>query len=89
LPLFTLLATIGLVVTALALLLMFQHIFLGPIGARWSGKAQPPDIRAGEFWTAAPLLALLLVLGVYPALVMNLSNTATTGLVMVFERILT
>jgi NADH-quinone oxidoreductase subunit M len=89
LPLFTLLATIGLVVTALALLLMFQHIFLGPIGSRWLGKAQPPDIRAGEFWTAAPLLLLLLLLGIYPALVMNLSNTATTGLVMVFERILT
>jgi NADH-quinone oxidoreductase subunit M len=89
LPLFTLLATIGLVVTALALLLMFKHIFLGPIGARWLGKAQPPDIRSGEFWTAAPLLVLLLLLGVYPALVMNLSNTATTGLVMVFERILT
>jgi NADH-quinone oxidoreductase subunit M len=92
LPLFTLLATIGLVVTALALLLMFQHIFLGPLNPRWSAKAgnqQPPDLRPAEFWTAAPLLALLLLLGVYPAPILNLSNTTATYLVNVFTGLLT
>ncbi len=87
LPLWTLLATIGLVITALALLRMFQYLFLGPLNPRWSGSDRPADIRPTEFWIAAPLLALLLVLGVYPALVMNLTNAAVTGVVEVFARL--
>jgi NADH-quinone oxidoreductase subunit M len=91
LPLFTFVATIGLVITALALLRMFQHIFLGPLNPRWSARAgnpQPPDIQPAEFWVAAPLLALLLLLGVYPALVMDLTNTAATQAVAVFTQLL-
>jgi NADH-quinone oxidoreductase subunit M len=91
LPLFTVVATIGLVITALALLRMFQHIFLGPLNPRWSARAgnpQPPDIQPAEFWVAAPLLALLLLLGVYPALVMDLTNTAATQAVAVFTQLL-
>jgi NADH:ubiquinone oxidoreductase subunit 4 (subunit M) len=37
---------------------------------------------------AAPLLALLLLLGVYPALVMDLTNTAATQAVAVFTQLL-
>jgi NADH-quinone oxidoreductase subunit M len=85
LPLYTLLATIGLVVTALALLLMFQRMFLGPHNPRW---ADLDDIRPAELGTTLPLLALLLVLGVYPALVMNLSNATATEAVRVFTRLL-
>lgn len=81
LPLFTLLATIGLVFTALALLLMFQRIFFGPLNQRWSGLK---DLNPLEFWTAAPLLALLLVLGVYPAPIMNLANAAATQMAAAF-----
>jgi NADH-quinone oxidoreductase subunit M len=89
LPLFTLFATVGLVITALALLLMFARLFLGPLNPRWSpdtGSA-PPDIRTGEFWLAAPLLALLIVLGVYPALVMQLTNATVTEAVNVFVQL--
>jgi NADH-quinone oxidoreductase subunit M len=92
LPLFAFLATIGLVVTALALLVMFQHIFLGPLNPRWSSAAggeQPADVRPAEFWTLAPLLALLLLLGIYPALIMNLTNATATEVVRVFMTMLT
>ncbi len=85
LPLFTSLAVIGLIVTALALLLMFQRIFLGPPGNAAHGFA---DLRPAELWATAPFLAILLLLGVYPAPIMNLFNAAATQLVAVFLRAL-
>lgn len=89
LPLFAVLATIGLVVTALALLLMFQQIFLGPLNPRWMGQGNaPPDISRAEFWTALPLLLLLLLLGVAPALVLHLTNATATQGVSVFMQLL-
>ncbi len=83
LPFFTLLATIGLVVTALALLQMYSRIFNGPLNARWKNVA---DMRlvSREFLAVAPLLLALLVLGIYPAPIMDLANQAVTALVQVF-----
>jgi NADH-quinone oxidoreductase subunit M len=85
LPLFTGLAVIGLIVTALALLLMFQAIFLGAPGER---TARVPDLGPGELGVTLPLLALLLALGVYPAPLLNLANATATQLVAVFQRAL-
>jgi NADH-quinone oxidoreductase subunit M len=87
LPLFTALATIGLVVTALALLLMFQAIFFGP---RQGEHSTPPsDLSTAELAPALPLLALLLALGLYPAPILNLANATANELVAVFMRLLT
>jgi NADH-quinone oxidoreductase subunit M len=90
LPLYTLLATIGLVVTALALLLMFQRIFLGPLNPRWSGPGGKvlADISSSERWTLVPLLVLLLVLGIYPAPIMSLTNAAAMQVVAVFSQMM-
>ena len=93
LPFFTLLATIGLVVSALALLQMYARIFNGPLNPRWDsshGGQTPPDMRVAsrEFLAAAPLLVLLLILGVYPAPIMDLANQTATALVSVFTRAL-
>jgi NADH-quinone oxidoreductase subunit M len=85
LPLFTNLAVIGLIITALALLLMYQRIFLGPAGEAAHGFA---DLRAAELWASVPFLAALLLLGVYPAPIMNLFNAAALQLVAVFQRAL-
>ncbi|EFO79260.1 proton-translocating NADH-quinone oxidoreductase, chain M [Oscillochloris trichoides DG-6] len=81
LPLFTALAVIGLIITALALLIMYQRIFLGPTGEAAQGFA---DLRPMELWSTVPFLVLLLILGVYPAPIMNLANAAATQLVAVF-----
>ena len=88
LPFFTLLATIGLVVSALALLQMYARIFNGPLNTRWTELA---DMRVAsrEFLAAAPLLLALLVLGVYPAPIMDLANHTATALVTVFTKALT
>jgi len=87
LPFFTLLATIGLIVSALALLQMYSRIFNGPLNRRWSDLA---DMRVAsrEFLAAAPLLVALLILGVYPAPIMDLANQAATQLVNVFAKAL-
>ncbi len=85
LPFFTALAVIGLVVTALALLLMFQRIFLGP------AVGMPRtiiDLRPQEFWTMVPILALSLAIGVYPGPLMALGNAAAAQLVAIFTRVL-
>lgn len=83
LPLFTALAVIGLVVTALALLLMFQRIFLGPaIGT----PRTIADLRAPEFWSIVPILSLSLLIGVYPGPLINLGNAAAGQLVAIFAR---
>jgi NADH-quinone oxidoreductase subunit M len=88
LPFFTLLATIGLVVTALALLQMYARIFNGPLNPRWAGEHAPADMRivSREFLAAAPLLLALLILGIYPAPIMDLTNQAATALVTVFTK---
>lgn len=85
-PLFTALALIGLVITALALLLMFQQLFLGPLR---EGLSRVPDLRPAELGTMLPVLGLLLLLGVYPAPVMNLANATATQLVAIFQNLLT
>jgi NADH-quinone oxidoreductase subunit M len=84
-PLFTLLATVGLVVTALALLQMYGRMFHGPLNERWKAV---PDMRitSREFLAVAPLLLGLLALGIYPAPLMDISNRAATALVEVFTR---
>lgn len=88
LPFFTFLATIGLVITALALLLMYQRIFLGPLNERWRDlRTKDFGPMTFDFWACAPLLVLLLLFGVYPAPIMNISNAATTQMVAIFMRV--
>jgi NADH-quinone oxidoreductase subunit M len=109
LPFFTLLATIGLVVTAMALLQMYGRIFNGQLKdqqraelRRRYGSNPDPNVEleiwrkaldmrviSGEFLAAAPLLVLLLILGVYPAPILDLANYAATALASVFTKALT
>lgn len=59
----TALATLGLLLTAVFLLGMFQKLFYGPLNERWRAM---PDLTARERWTLAPFIALIFVLGVWP-----------------------
>jgi NADH-quinone oxidoreductase subunit M len=73
LPWLALVATLGLVLTALALLRMYGQIFHGPAGAR---SAQDIAPLGRDMLAAAPLLIALIVLGLYPAPILDLTNAA-------------
>jgi NADH-quinone oxidoreductase subunit M len=57
-------ATTGVIIAALYILLAYQRLFTGPVQDRLSSI---PDLRARERWVVAPLVAAMLALGVYPA----------------------
>ncbi len=81
LPLLTILSMLGLVISALALLLMYQRIFFGVASQRWAGL---PDITGREWGVLAPLLALLIVFGVYPLPLMSIANQTAVAVVRFF-----
>jgi NADH-quinone oxidoreductase subunit M len=81
LPLLTIFSMLGLVISALALLLMYQRIFLGPANERWRGI---PDINRREWSVLLPLLTLLIVFGVYPMPLMRIANETATAVARFF-----
>ena len=67
------LATIGIILSALYILLMYQRMMTGPKPESIAGT---PDMSRREKWVVAPLLAAFLVLGFFPAPVLNVINPA-------------
>jgi NADH-quinone oxidoreductase subunit M len=68
-------ATLGIVLAALYILLTYQTMFTGPakeFAAGWR------DMDAREAWVVAPLVAVILFLGFYPQPVLNVINPAIT-----------
>ncbi len=81
LPFWTILAMLGLVISALALLLMYQRIFSGPLNPRWRAL---PDLSLREWGVLVPLLALLVIFGIYPLPLMSLANETALAVVRFF-----
>ncbi len=76
---YTVLAMAGLLLTGIYVLKSVQKVLHGPIGHEW--KAHPlPDINTVELLGVAPLMIMLLVLGVYPSLILNLINLGIDGM---------
>ena len=72
-PAVAVLATLGIVLAALYILLTYQKMFTGPAkeyAAGWS------DMNAREAWVVAPLIAVIVVLGFYPKPVLDVINPA-------------
>ncbi len=57
------LATLGIVLAALYILIAYQRTMQGPVK---EGNETIKDLSSREVWSLAPLLALIVVLGVYP-----------------------
>lgn len=66
-------ATVGIVLAALYVLVLYQRTMTGPVKAEVRGM---PDLRVRELVVVTPLIALLLVLGVYPKPVTDMINPA-------------
>lgn len=62
-------ATAGVIIAALYILLPYQRIFTGP---RLDRLASLPDLGVRERWVVAPLVAAMLALGFYPAPALDL-----------------
>jgi NADH-quinone oxidoreductase subunit M len=65
------LSAFGLLLTALFLLTILQRVFSGPLPDKW---AKLPDLTTAERWIAAPIIALMFVIGVYPQVLMGIIN---------------
>src|SRR5487761_1083104 len=67
------LATAGIILAAVYLLWMYQRTMTGPVRPE---VADMPDLKPRELWAVAPLIALIIGLGVYPKPVLDIINPA-------------
>jgi len=66
-------ATAGIILSALYVLLMYQRMMTGPKPESAAGTA---DLTHREKWVVAPLIAVFIVLGFYPKPVLDVINPA-------------
>ncbi len=79
-PVFTILATVGIILAALYILLMYQRTMHGPArGLVLSRPAAFGDLGRRELAVVAPLIALIIGLGVYPQPLLQLINPAVSA----------
>ncbi len=67
----TTVSVLGVVIAAAYILTALQQVLLGPLNARWHTLT---DMTGRELVSLAPLLALVLLLGLYPLALMNLQE---------------
>ena len=67
------LATLGIILAAIYILWMYQRTMTGAVA---ESVVDMPDLKARELWAVGPLIALILVLGVYPKPVLDIINPA-------------
>jgi NADH-quinone oxidoreductase subunit M len=67
------LATVGIIAAAIYILWMYQRMMTGPVREE---VATMPDLSARELWAVGPLIALIVVFGVYPKPVIDMINPA-------------
>jgi NADH-quinone oxidoreductase subunit M len=72
--LFTALSTIGLLFTGAYILKGIKQVLHGPLNEQWVGHVS--EINAREVLVIAPLMVLMLVIGVWPAWILNVINEA-------------
>jgi NADH-quinone oxidoreductase subunit M len=73
----TVLATLGLLVTAVFLLTLLQRVFHGPLHGRWAGFA---DLTSAECWVLAPAIVLMFGIGIYPQSLLHVTNSSVMEL---------
>ncbi|MFX4272164.1 NADH-quinone oxidoreductase subunit M [Propionibacteriaceae bacterium Y1685] len=74
-PVFGAIATLGVVLAALYILIMYQRTMTGPVSAQ---VADLPDLGAREKSALVPLVLLILAIGFFPKPVLDVINPAVT-----------
>jgi NADH-quinone oxidoreductase subunit M len=70
-PVAAVIATAGIVLAALYILIMYQRTMTGPVG---TGVAGMTDLRGREVAAIAPVIAVIIALGVVPQVALNIIN---------------
>ncbi len=68
---------LGLLVTAAVILTVIQKVFTGPVPEKW---ASFPDMHGGERLAMAPVIGIMLLLGLLPQLVLEHVNPTVVNL---------
>jgi NADH-quinone oxidoreductase subunit M len=82
LPVYTVLAATGVILAAVYLLWAYERVFTGEITA--PANRQVSDLSIGETLVFVPLVALIIVLGVYPKVALDVIGPSTDA---VLERV--
>ena len=77
-PVFTAVAMLGLLLTGAYVLKAIQKVLHGPVNARWKETAL--EIAPREVVVIAPLMVLMLVIGIWPTWLLNVINAAVSRL---------
>ena len=77
----TIVSLTGVVLTAGYVLWMLQRVLLGPLNPRYENL---PEISGREIFTLAPLGAIVVILGIWPAPLLNLMTSSMNNLAKVF-----
>jgi NADH-quinone oxidoreductase subunit M len=75
---FTIIATLGIILTAAYFLTTLQKMFFGTIPEKWNTLT---DLTAREMISLVPLAALVIALGIYPGPIIDLTTTSVNALV--------
>ncbi len=78
----TVISTVGIVLTAGYFLWTYQRMFLGELNPKY---ADLPEINGRELFTLVPLGVIIVLLGVYPAPLLDLIRVSLNGLVEVVK----
>ena len=70
-------SVLGLLVTAAVILTVIQKVFTGPVPEHW---ASFPDLHGGERLAMAPVIGLMLLLGLMPQLIVENVNSTVVNL---------
>jgi NADH-quinone oxidoreductase subunit M len=71
-------SVLGIVVAAAYMLKVVRQVLLGPVNERWRSM---PDMKAVEVVSTAPLLILVLALGVMPLALLKVQEPAVQQLI--------
>ncbi len=75
--LYTIVSATSVVITAAYMLWTFQRVFLGKLNEKYKDL---PEISGREILSLAPLALIVVIVGIYPNLVIDLLNTSLTSL---------
>lgn len=73
----TIIATLGIILTAAYMLWALQRMFLGTLPERWEGLT---DMNSREMVSLLPLAVIVIFFGIYPSPILNLMTTSVNHL---------